>query len=409
MRVIVRRKHLVLFFCLAATLTSLALTYTVTEEYQSYTTLLYPSRQPMGFRAQQRTVSPYYTVPSVPSESIARTLETVARSEAVVQQVVRILELDKTAGDFQAGLLRDWGEILGPGNPTGQDRFRETVRGLQDDLEVEPNQEASSFRLQVLDKDPGQATAIVDTVARVLIDHLKREQIRSTQHERKKIEVRLKENLEEITEARVELESFKKRSRIASLSEQISSKIRSLSEYEIELTGMQNELVAIEKMRDELRLQNQDQEIGGAARRQTEIGVLKAKTAALQQKIEQERRELRSLINSEARNSELSLRLEVAERSYKLLNNVYEEARLAETVGVQELTILHPAVVSLSPARPVKSLYLGLAAVVSLILGISYAFLVNFLDPSLRSVEQVEQVLKLPVLATIPVMRRGRN
>ena len=249
----------------------------------------------------------------------------------------------------------------------------------------------------------------MDTVARVLIDHLKREQIRSTQHETKKIEVRLKENLEEITEARVELESFKKRSRIASLSEQISSKIRSLSEYEIELTGMQNELVGIEKMRDELRLQNQDQEIGGAARRQTEIGVLKAKTAALQQKIEQERRELRSLINSEARNSELSLRLEVAERSYKLLNDVYEEARLAETVGVQELTILHPAVVSSSPARPVKSLYLGLAAVVSLILGISYAFLVNFLDPSLRSVEQVEQVLKLPVLATIPVMRRGRN
>ena len=304
MRVIVRRKHLILFFCLAATLTSLALTYTVTEEYQSYTTLLYPSQQQMGFRTQPRTVSPYYTVPPVPSESIARTLETVARSEAVVQQVVRILELDRTAGDFQAGLLRDWGEILGSGSPTGQDRFRETVRGLQDDLEVEPNQEASSFRLQVLDKDPGQATAIVDTVARVLIDHLKREQIRSTQHETKKIEVRLKENLEEITEARVELESFKKRSRIASLSEQISSKIRSLSEYEIELTGMQNELVGIEKMRDELRLQNQDQEIGGAARRQTEIGVLKAKTAALQQKIEQERRELRSLINSEARNSE---------------------------------------------------------------------------------------------------------
>ncbi len=45
MRVIIRRKHLILLFCLAATLTSLALTYVVSEEYQSYTTLLYPAPQ----------------------------------------------------------------------------------------------------------------------------------------------------------------------------------------------------------------------------------------------------------------------------------------------------------------------------------------------------------------------------
>ncbi len=406
MRLIVRRKHLILLFCLAATLTSLALTYVVTEEYQSYTTLLYPAQQPMGLGAQ---VSPYYTVQSVPSESIAGMLEAVARSESVLQQVVRILELDERAGDSQAGLLDDLERVLSFGSSTTPDRFRETVRGLQDHLSVEPNREAFSFRLQALDRDPGQATAIVNTVARVLIDHLKREQLRSTQHEREKIAVRLKENLEEIAEARVELERFKKKSRIASLSEQISSKIRNLSEYEVELTKMQNELVAIEKRRDELDLQNQDQETAGGATRRTEIGVLKARTAAFREKIGQERKDLRELINNEARISELNLRLEVAERSYMLLNDAYEEARLAESVGVRELRILHPAVVPSTPARPVRSLYIGLTAVVSLILGISYAFLVNFFDPSLRSVEQVEQVLKLPVLATIPMMRRGRN
>ena len=224
MRVVVRRKHLILFFCLAATLTSLALTYFVTERYQSYTTLLYPAQQPLGLGAQQRVVSPYYTVLYVPSDSIARTLETVLRSEAVVQQVVRILELDRGAGDSQAGLFGDWGGGLGSGSATAPDRFLQTVRGLQDNLLVEPSQEGFSFRLQALDKDPGQAAAIVDTVARVLIDHLKREQVRSTHHEREKIEIRLKENLEEITEARVDLERFKKKARIASLSEQVSSK-----------------------------------------------------------------------------------------------------------------------------------------------------------------------------------------
>jgi len=122
--------------------------------------------------------------------------------------------------------------------------------------------------------------------------------------------------------------------------------------------------------------------------------VLKAKAASLRDKIGQERAELRSLISSEARLSELNLRLEVAEYSYKFLNDAYEEARLTESVGVRELRILYPAVVLLAPVRPVRSLYLGLTAVVSLIVGISYVFLVNFFDSSLRSVEQVEQVLK---------------
>ncbi len=405
MRVIIRRKHLILLFCLAATLTSLALTYVVSEEYQSYTTLLYPAPQ-MGLGAQ---ASPYYTVQSVPSESIAGMLETVASSESVVQQVVRILELDKRPGDPQAALLGDLERVLSPSRSSLPDRFRQTVRGLQDRLSVEPDREALSFRLQALDRDPGQATAIVDTVARVLIDHLKQEQVRSTQQEREKIEVRLKENLEEITEARVELERFKKKSRISSLSEEISSKIRSLSEYEVELTKMRNELVAIEKMRDELGLQNPDEETGSAVQRQAEIGALKASTGALREKIGQERKDLRELIKNEARISELNLRLEVSERFYKLLNDAYGEARLAESAGVRELRILHPAVVPSTPARPMRSLYVGLTALVSLILGISYAFLVNFFDPSLRSVEQVEQVLKLPVLATVPVMRRGRN
>ena len=252
MRVVVRRKYLIVVFCLAATLTALALTYVVTERYQSYTTLLYPARKSMGFGAQQRAVSPYYTVPSIPSESIARTLETVARSEGVVQQVVRILELDKGPGDFPSGLFGDWGGGFSYGSATEPDRFLQTVRGLQDNFLVESNQEGFSFRLQVLDKDPGQAAAIVDTVARVLIDHLNREQVRSSQQGKEKIEVRLRENLEEITEARVELEGFKKKARISSLSEQISFKIRTLSEYEVELTRIQNELVAIEKMRDEL-------------------------------------------------------------------------------------------------------------------------------------------------------------
>jgi capsular polysaccharide biosynthesis protein len=50
---------------------------------------------------------------------------------------------------------------------------------------------------------------------------------------------------------------------------------------------------------------------------------------------------------------------------------------------------------------------IGLRTVIGLLVGIGAAFLVDYLDPSLRSRQETETLLQLPVLGQIPRTRRG--
>ena len=51
---------------------------------------------------------------------------------------------------------------------------------------------------------------------------------------------------------------------------------------------------------------------------------------------------------------------------------------------------------------------IALRTLIGLIVGIALAFLVDYLDPSLRSREEVERLLEVPVLGEIP-SRRGEE
>jgi capsular polysaccharide biosynthesis protein len=50
---------------------------------------------------------------------------------------------------------------------------------------------------------------------------------------------------------------------------------------------------------------------------------------------------------------------------------------------------------------------IGLRTVIALLVGIGIAFLIDYVDPSLRSRQEAETVLQLPVLGEIPRNRRG--
>ena len=51
---------------------------------------------------------------------------------------------------------------------------------------------------------------------------------------------------------------------------------------------------------------------------------------------------------------------------------------------------------------PKVSLFLGLGAAVGLIFGVAIAFFLEYLDTSVKSLEDVERYLQVPVLAVIP-------
>ncbi|MGQ9568995.1 MAG: polysaccharide biosynthesis tyrosine autokinase, partial [Anaerolineae bacterium] len=97
----------------------------------------------------------------------------------------------------------------------------------------------------------------------------------------------------------------------------------------------------------------------------------------------------------------LQLWLSQLENSYSSLQRSYEDIRLAEASSLDTLTIVEPAEVPTVPIRPKTLRNVLLAAAVGLTLGASVAFLIEYLDDTIKAPADVEKDLGLTTLGTI--------
>ncbi len=79
------------------------------------------------------------------------------------------------------------------------------------------------------------------------------------------------------------------------------------------------------------------------------------------------------------------------------------QAAEAKELGLQ-LEIVDPAQYPLAPSWPDARKIIGLAILMGPILGVGFSFLTEMLDPTLRSLEQIERVAPEPVLGTLPLI-----
>jgi polysaccharide biosynthesis transport protein len=68
----------------------------------------------------------------------------------------------------------------------------------------------------------------------------------------------------------------------------------------------------------------------------------------------------------------------------------------------QVVEIINPATPNPVPVRPKKALYIGLSAFFGLLVGICLAFFIEYLDTSVKTIDEVERVFQTPVLGVIP-------
>jgi len=97
------------------------------------------------------------------------------------------------------------------------------------------------------------------------------------------------------------------------------------------------------------------------------------------------------------------------ESNKSLLENLLQrskETNLSQSIKTNNIEVIEYAYPSLSPVKPRVRLNIGLAVVIGLIAGIGMAFLLESLDNTLKSPEDVEHHLQLPFLGFIPSVQR---
>ena len=87
---------------------------------------------------------------------------------------------------------------------------------------------------------------------------------------------------------------------------------------------------------------------------------------------------------------------------YTFLLQKHEEARIAKATTVSNINIVDPAITPIAPIKPDKPKNLLMGFLVGCMLGIGLAFFQEYLDDTIKDVEEAKSAVGLPLLAVIP-------
>lgn len=94
---------------------------------------------------------------------------------------------------------------------------------------------------------------------------------------------------------------------------------------------------------------------------------------------------------------------------YDALLQRFKEIGVVGELGENQATVIDKAIAALAPYRPQPLRNLGIALVVGLIAGLGLAFLVEFVDDTVKSPEEIPDMLGLPVMGVVPRPGKGER
>ncbi|HPP73811.1 MAG TPA: polysaccharide biosynthesis tyrosine autokinase [Armatimonadota bacterium] len=138
---------------------------------------------------------------------------------------------------------------------------------------------------------------------------------------------------------------------------------------------------------------------------EAEVAGVQARRDALLTALDEERAKLQELPEQEMKMAKLDLDVLAAEETYRLLRAKLDEARITakQASTSSAIQIIGPAVVyRVNAKKPIK---LALALLLSPLLGAALAFLLHYLDNTVRTPAETEELLGLPVVSVVPLAR----
>jgi len=118
---------------------------------------------------------------------------------------------------------------------------------------------------------------------------------------------------------------------------------------------------------------------------------------------------LKSLPEKELKLGRLLQEKTVADNIYTMLLQRREEAKITEAEKVGNIRIIDPARTPKRPISPRKVLNLLIGFIVGASLGIGIALIIESFDNSIKTIEEIENSIKVPVFSSIPRIKSRKN
>ena len=140
---------------------------------------------------------------------------------------------------------------------------------------------------------------------------------------------------------------------------------------------------------------------------ETENKSLRAKVNALEKIVEKYNRDMNALPEKSLKLAQLQREAQVSNTIFMMLREKYEENRIAEAGQIGSVRIVDRAKAPKFPIKPKKKMNMLLGMLVGLGLGVGMTFVREYIDTSLKTIEDVER-LGFAVLGSIPFITAGR-
>ncbi len=113
--------------------------------------------------------------------------------------------------------------------------------------------------------------------------------------------------------------------------------------------------------------------------------------------IEKHKIKLQGLPEQEQKLEQLTRNFSFNEKIYSFLLNKRAETAIIEASTVSSIRIIEEAIVPSAPVKPKRSLIILVGLILGLLIGIALAFLRDFLDDTIKTIEDIEKLTNIPI------------
>lgn len=439
-KIIKKRIDVVLAAFFIIVMTTTVYTFIQTPVYLSSTKLLVEKQRPEinVFNNQQvlESYDPYYY----------QTQYEIIQGKQVLSEVIEKLELQKKFAPAEGKSIK----------------MEEAVAILRGSIDVQQYRNTNILEVMVYNKDRVLAAEIANAIAQIYRDQRLKVHRLEVSQAVDKLREELEDMRQKLYESEIELETIKKEKNLSFVqgfnidrqqlaefnadylkakTERLEKEVKIkelkklsdeeklhaiavqgsypnlsvlkniLAEAEIELSALQEEYLQKHPLIQEAKSrvnEAQDKlkaEIQGIMNGlETEYEVAKVREETLLKVLDGAKEELKELDEKQLAFIRAEREVETNKQMYMLLKQNLKEQDVVEDLPLTNVEIIERAVPALEGnyAKPNKPLNIIFSIIVGLIIGIGLAFFIEYLDISVKTINDVEQYLQLPILGVIP-------
>lgn len=400
----VLRRHawMIIALCIVATVAGYAFSFLLPTRYAASALVLVRPQQAikMGTEKDSKEFLDFPMGGASAVETASKTYIEMIKSAALISAVVRELGLDKEKAQegaesgklarFLPAYLKpaDLIAVLKYGRVIEDDQFTKAVKEVASGLSLEAQLDTYLFEIKYTTKNPERAAEVANTTAKTLVKFVNEMRLSEARYQGDHLKTTLEQSRQQVNAARQRLEDYKEAHSVFLPETEYNSKIKVIADLQVELAkaeaalvGSQNTLSAIS---------------------------LTARRARLMRSIGEQEAELAPLPGIERELKQLDQDVKDALITYEVVEKQFKQVDISQSYATPEVRLVSQAVAPRLPSSPARGTIAGVALIGGLIVAVGLAFFLEYLNRRVRGIHDIEDLVGIKVLATVPRISQRR-